>query len=393
MTLRTARWVAWTLFAACFVLLVLSWVLTFVAENVTPTFDVASSVVLVILPTVGALVASRHPHNVIGWLFLASGLLLALAGATYAYAAIALAEDRTSADGVAAAWLTSWVFLPAIFGVPSLLFLLFPDGRPMTRRWRLVVWLTVVGLVATAAAGSMRPGPLEDSPVQGIENPLGVPGPISSVLENIGWTTGLACLALATVSLILRYRRSRGEQRLQLRWVASSAMVFLLACLVSVALFTSEYAPVGQLLVVIGFSAIPAATGVAILRYRLYDIDLVVNKTLVYGGLTAILVGFYLASVLVLRLLLGPLTGQSDLAVAASTLAVAALFRPLRTRIQRTVDRRFYRRRYDAARTLEGFSGRLRHELDLETLGTDLRGVVHDTMQPAHVSLWLRTQP
>jgi hypothetical protein len=195
---------------------------------------------------------------------------------------------------------------------------------------------------------------------------------------------------VATWSLVLRYRATRGEERLQLRWFAFSAVVFVLACLVSAVLFQTHLAGAGQVLVIIAFLTIPVAAGIAILRHRLYDIDVVIKRTLVYGSLSATLAVAYLTMVLVLRLVLSPLTGESDLAVAASTLAVAALFRPLRSRIQSVVDRRFFRERYDAARTLEAFGQPLRDELVLEALGHDLRRVVLDTMAPTKVSLWLR---
>jgi len=390
MTRRGATMLGWALFSLSLLLNVLGGVLSEVADD-SATFDLAFGVVLLVLPAVGALVVSRRPENAIGWLLLVAGVLLAVSGAAYGYAAVALSEDSTLPAGVAAAWLTSWVFLPALFGIPPLLFLLFPNGRPLSQRWRFVVSLTVLSLVAMSGGGALRPGPLVDSPAAGVENPVGVPGSLASILENLGWTSAFASLLLSTVSLVLRYRRSRGEERLQLRWFAFSATLFLLCFSVSAALFVTPYAAVGQVFVVVGFCTIPMAAGIAILRYRLYDIDLVVNKTLVYGGLTAILVGFYLASVLLLRLALDPLTGQSDLAVAASTLVVAALFRPLRARIQQTVDRRFYRRRYDAVRTLDAFADQLRHEVDLDAVGSDLRTAVSDTMQPAHVTLWLRT--
>ena len=391
MTRRSSTRLAWSLCAVTFALQVVGWALIPLVEDFTPAFDLVSGAALVVLPVVGALVASRQPGNAIGWLFCGAGLLLALAGATYSYAAYALMVRPELPGGLAAAWLTSWVFLPAVFGVPPLLFLLFPDGRPLTRRWRAAIVLTVTGLTCQAVGAALAPGVLEDSPVAGTENPVGVTGPLVATGELAGWTLGLLGVALGAWSLVLRYRRARGEERLQLRWVAFSAIVFVLACLVSAVLFQTRFAAVGQLLVVVGFFTIPAAAGIAILRHRLYDIDVVINRTLVYGGLTATLAGVYLGSVLVLQLVLSPLTDQSDLAVATSTLGVAALFRPARARIQAGVDRRFYRRRYDAARTLESFGTRLRHELDLEAVGADLRAAVRETVQPAHVSLWLRS--
>ena len=189
-----------------------------------------------------------------------------------------------------------------------------------------------------------------------------------------------------------RFRHARGDERQQLRWFAAAGGVFALACVIYVAPFSplpSDTA--GQAVVLLTFCGIPVAAGVAILRYRLYDLDLVVNRALVYGALTATLVGAYVGSVLLLQLALSPLTEQSDLAIAGSTLAVAALFGPARRRIQALVDRRFYRRRYDAALTLERFGGRLREQVDLDALGVDLKAVVAETVQPAHVSLWLRS--
>ncbi len=382
---------AWTAAGTGVVLIVVNWVLG-LAAGASPEFDLASSLVVAVLLAVGALVASRHPHNVIGWLFLGSGLLLAVSGASYSYAALALDGGRSLPGGIAAAWLTSWVFLPALFGVPPLLFLLFPDGRPLSPRWRPATWLTLLSLTAMSAGAALRPGALSDSPVAGVPNPLGVPGPAMPLVEIVGWTGTLVTVLLGVGSLVLRFRRSHGEERLQLRWFTLAALLFLLCCAVSVGLFLTSVAWVGQALVVAGFSTIPLAAGLAILHYRLYDIDLVIKRTLVYTSLTIVLLATYAVLVLVLQVLLRPLAGESDLAVAASTLTVAALFRPVRSAIQRGVDRRFFRSRYDAARTVEEFSERLRNELDLDSLGTDLRAVVREAMQPAHVSLWLRRQ-
>ncbi len=392
MSRRTAAF-AWSLCATTFALHVVGWTFTFQVDEITPVFDLISSAALFILPAVGALIASRHPHNAIGWLFLGAGLILAVASATYGYAAYALTDEQQLPWGVASAWLTSWVFLPAVFGIPPLLFLLFPDGRPLSRSWRFAVLVTVAGVTCQAMAAAFAPGPMEDSPVPGVANPVGIEtADLVSSVQLVGWTTALVSVPLATWSLVLRYRRSRGERRLQLRWFVFSAVLFLLACLISAMLFQTAYVGIGQALILVAFNAIPVAAGLAILRYRLYDIDLVINRTLVYGSLTATLGGVYLGSVMLLRLVLSPLLGESELAVAGSTLAVAALFRPARARFQSLVDRRFYRRRYDAARTIEAFAGRLRHEVDLDAVGADLRGAVRDTVQPVHVNLWLRSR-
>ena len=390
---RIATWIAWSLCGSAIALQMVGWALTFMAGGEYETFDLASSAALMILPVVGALIAAHRPGNAIGWLFCGAGLLLGAAGGTWGYAAYALTVEPELPGGTAAAWLTSWVFLPAFFGIPPLLFLLFPEGRPMSRRWRFAVALTVVGLTCQAAGAAFRPGPLRDSPVLGVENPVAIDNEaLVSGIEYIGWTIGGLGILLATWSLVLRYRRSAGVERLQLRWFLSAAVVFLVACLISAGLYRTSLTALGIALTIAGFATIPIAAGVAILRHRLYDIDVIINRALVYASLTAVLAAAYLGSVLVLQLGLSPFTRQSDLAVAASTLAVAALFRPARARIQSAVDRRFYRTRYDAARTLAAFAGRLRSELDLEAVAGDLRMAVHDTVQPAHVSLWLRPE-
>ena len=380
----TAGRLAWTLCAASVAMLLAGWALTVAADDVTPAFDLLVTLALITFPVVGALVASRRPGNAIGWLFCASGALFAAASLADGYATYAFAEGL--GGRVWAAWLGAWLFLPPLFGTPSLLFLLFPGGRPLTRRWRWVVWLAAVATVMQGTGAALLPGEIVDAPVAGLQNPVGVAG--AEALEGLGWALTLAGLLLATASLALRFRRARGDERLQLKWFASAAVLFALSCVAAAAIWwlEGELPPAGQLLVLTAFAAIPIAAGIAILRHRLYDIDLVIRRTLIYGALTATLAVAYLGSVL----LVGLAAGESDVAIAVSTLAVAALFRPARARIQALVDRRFYRRRYDAARTLEAFGGRLRDELDLEALGAHLRGVVRDTVQPAHVSLWLR---
>jgi hypothetical protein len=233
-------------------------------------------------------------------------------------------------------------------------------------------------------------------------NPIELHGVARTVVEALNpWVLVVAVIAVAlsTLSLILRFQQSKGAERQQLKWFAAATLLVVGGLLLTfVGEFGTRWADAisefGWTILTFGtVLAIPIATGVAIMRYRLYDIDLVINRTLVYGLLTVALAATYVISTLLLRVLLSPLTGSSDLAVAVSTLAVAAVFRPARAWIQAVVDRRFYRRRYDAVLTLEEFSSRLRHELDLETVGSDLCTTADHTMQPAHVTLWLRHRP
>jgi hypothetical protein len=336
------------------------------------------------LATVGALVLRHQPDNRIGWVFLLFGLYVGIEEIAEGY--LLLATDLHLPGGVAANWFVSWswsgegaawAFVGAIF----------PNGRLIGPRWRWIPWAATAGFVLSILGVGFGSA-YDDFYASGV-NPLRIDSPVVDALLPLGTIMLVAAIAGAVATLVVRLRRSKGVERQQLKW-------FVFACFgvvvtVTAASFFWAGAPnLVEAVLGITFNAVPAAAGVAILRYRLYDIDLVINRTLVYATLTVALAVVYLVSVLLLRLALTPITGRSDLAVAASTLAAAALFRPLRTRIQSAVDRRFYRRRYDAVRTLDSFTGRLRQELDLETVSDDLRAVVQGTMQPAHVSLWLR---
>jgi hypothetical protein len=358
-----------------------------------PLLDLSVAVALLSFPVVGAIVASRRPQNSIGWLFCLVGLPFGLSVAANGWGAYTLFENPGSLPaGEGAAWLGSWLFAVPLFAVPAFLFLLFPDGRPPTRRWRPVAWLTAAGLTGITFGSAFAPGPLDEPPFKRIENPAGIDGaePLTDIVGAAGFISLFFAVLLGAAALVARFRGARGDERQQLKWFASAGVLFALAVVAAASPFFGSSDTVGQALILLAFACIPVSAGTAILKHRLYDIDVVINRTLVYGLLTAALAAVYLGSVLLLQLALGPVTSGSSLAVAVSTLGVAALFRPARSRIQAVVDRRFYRRKYDAARTLEQFSARLREQVDLDALGAELRDVVHETMRPAHVSLWMR---
>jgi len=336
--------------------------------------------------TVGALVASHRSTNPLGWLMLVAALAYAVAGLATAY----LESRGAGARGVPlAAWVSSWawevgVVVPAVF-----LLLLFPTGRLPSRRWRPLPWLAGTGLALHLAERTLSPGRL-DAP-HPVENPVALPG-AEALLEVAGVAGALLLVASAlgaVASLVVRFRQAPVREREQLKWLvlagATIAMGGAGAILIEVVAGDAGV-EVSNLLITLSVSAVPITMGIAILRHRLFDIDVVLNRTLVYGALTALLAGAYLATVLLLGLALA----DSDVAVAGATLAVAALVRPARAHIQGLVDRRFYRRRYDAQRTLDAFAARLRDEVDLDALGRDLRAVAHETLQPTSVSLWLR---
>jgi hypothetical protein len=339
--------------------------------------------------TVGAMVAARVPENSIGWIFCLGGVALGVSvfGSQYADQMLFISSDPLP-GGRIGAWLQNFGFGPS-FGLLGLALLLFPDGRLPSGRWRAVLWLALAGIGLFAIGLALRPGPLVE-PFTDVSNPFGIPGSrgLMDTLVGFCFLFTVASVGLAVLGVAARLRRSTGLEREQLKWLALAAGVTGVAVVANLVLYIAAGIDVGGPATLgLGFTAFPVAAGAAILRYRLYDIDVVINRALVYGGLTATLAGAYLGTVLLFQLVLSP---SSDFAVAGSTLAVAALFRPARRRIQGLVDRRFYRRRYDAARTLERFGVRLRDEVDLDSLGGELRGVVAETMQPAHVSLWLR---
>jgi hypothetical protein len=345
--------------------------------------------------TVGAVIASRSsPKNPIGWLFCAIGLSFGVIHFSAEYAIYALlAQPRTLAGGEAAAWILSWGWVLAV-GFIVFLALLFPNGRLPSSRWRWFAWLSLLLIFTGAVWGAFTPGVILS--LGRIDNPLGVEG-----LPNV-WkltqTLMLTLIFVSAASLLLRLRRARGVERQQIKWFTYTGVVASSAALLTYTISEAIGAPwlrwVGYVVMQVALIGMPISMGIAILRYRLYEIDILINRTLVYGALTALLVAAYFGGVTASQAIFRAVTGQQEqqpqLAIVVSTLVIAALFNPLRRRIQSFIDRRFYRRKYDSRKTLEAFSAKLRDETDLEALNNELVGVVRETMQPAHISLWLR---
>jgi hypothetical protein len=353
----------------------------------------AFAVAALAFASVGALVVARVPDNRIGWIFCVTGAIVGVGDLVFQYAdqALFIAPDRLPGGSIAA-WLQN-LGLPPAFGLLGVALLLFPDGRLPSRRWRPALWLALAGIALIVVGYALRPGPLDD-PFAGVSNPFGIAGTfeLMDALSGFGWMFMGASVGLAAAATPIRLARARGLERAQLKWLALATAITGVAVVSDVVSYFAGVEGIGKLrdvVLALGFAVFPLAAGAAILRYRLFDIDVVINRALVYGALTATLAGAYLGSVLLLQVVLAPLTADSGLAIAASTLAVAALFRPARARIQDVVDRRFYRRRYDAVRTLEAFGVHLRDEVDLEAVGRALNAAVQDTVQPAHLSLWL----
>ena len=348
--------------------------------------------------TAGAVIASRGSSKTpIGWLFCATGLLFGITTLAAQYAIYTLiAAPGSLPAGNATAWITSW--LPYLgLGFFVLIFLLFPDGRLLSDRWRWFARLSALLTLVAMVLAAFSPGRI-DVLLPFLHNPLGIEG-----LPNAYKPLQVLMIVLTTVaagSLWVRWVHARGVVRQQIKWfsyaIALSASGAILQYAISEPLEQVLLGWVGRTLVLAGLAGIPISMGIAITRYRLFDIDVIINRTLVYGALTASLALVYFGGVTATQTIFRTLTGQQQqpqLAIVVSTLVIAALFMPLRRRIQGFIDRRFYRRKYDAAKTLEAFSAKLRDETDLEALSDDLVGVVRETMQPAHVSLWLRSDP
>jgi hypothetical protein len=348
---------------------------------------VVASAVLVVSSAVGGIVASKQPQNPIGWVLCAFGAVWGATTLASGYAEVA-PDEASSGAGQMAAWLSNWAWV-FFFALAVSVLLLFPDGRLPSPRWKAAAWCGALGIVALTAGAALQPGDLEDYP--GVTNPVGLSGGVAEGLLVAGMLTTAAALAAGVAAVVVRYLHADGVARQQIKWLTVAAVFAVAGVALGGVLLGLGRDDIGNTVILLGILCIPLAIGVAILRYRLYEIDRVISKTLVYAGLTVLLGAAYAGLVVAGQEVFSSVAGGGDLVIAVSTLVVTALFLPLRSRLQRVVDRRFYRRRYDAQRTLESFGVRLREHVDLETLSVDLRGVVAETVQPAHLSLWLRS--
>jgi hypothetical protein len=402
-TLRRVAWTGWWFFVGALVASGMVELADDSADEVTSTTIVSAAAFAFVIgtfPVSGLLVLRRQPRNSVGWLLLAVGDIWAVGAVGDTYATYGLTIEPGSLPLAAAgATVSNAIWAPALGVMSTFLLLQFPDGRLPGPRWRPLARFSGGVIIALTALLLVSPGELMEGPLSGEQNPLGVDAlrPVADVMLAALLLALTSCIVASAWSLVVRFRRSRGIQRQQLKWMTTAGSVMALAFFTNTLLSMpySQATEPGWLIVFnnLAFATwalMPAAIAAAVLKHGLYDIDLVVNRALVYGSLTALLAGVYLGSVLLLQLVLRPLTEQSDLAVAASTLAVAGLFGPARRRIQVAVDRRFYRHRYDAVRTVAEFSSRLRREIDLDTIGGDLVRIVADAVQPTDVTLWLR---
>ena len=364
------------------------------AEDPGVGFGLFAIALGVLFAVVGGLIVRRHSRNAVGWIFCAMGFVYVEGIVLMDYLWVSRSENLDWPLIKSLAWFGDATFQsPAIFGFFVFFFLLFPDGRLPSPRWRKLAYLAAASIAGLFVNTAFRADVLNTIPIQ---NPLGVAAmdPIRQVLDMASFSGLVVSLVASVASLVVRLRRSRGDERQQIKWflAAAAALTFIIA-IAPFTFFTPLFPEWAWPVALLGsLSLIPIAAGVAILKYRLYEIDVIINRTLVYVALTAMLASAYLGIVVVLQRVLAPLTADSDIAIAGSTLAVAALFRPARARVQSFIDQRFYRRKYDAAATLAAFSTHLRDQLDLESLSKELVAVVGTTMQPVHASLWLRSE-
>ncbi|HEX6150592.1 hypothetical protein [Nocardioides sp.] len=401
-TLRRAAWSVWWAFIAVLTstgLMDLSQDARITVPGVVE--GAIFAVVIGTFPLSGLLVVRRQPRNSVGWLLLAVGAVWTVGGIGDVYSTYGLVIEPGSLPLAAVgATVSNAIWAPALGVMSTFLLQRFPDGRLVPGRWWRALSRLSAGVIVTLTALLLvSPGELEEGSLAGQQNPIAIEAlePVGVAILGVLLLCFTLCIVASAWSLIVRFRRSRGVERQQLKWMTTAAAVMALAFFTNI-LLSVPFAPGTEPewlqffnnLAFVTWALLPLSIAAAVLKHGLYDIDVVINRALVYGSLTACLAGVYLTSVLLLQLLLQPLTERSDLAVAASTLAVAALFGPVRRRIQVAVDRRFYRHKYDATRTVADFSARLRQQIDLDAIGRDLVRIADEAVQPTGVSLWLR---
>jgi hypothetical protein len=358
--------------------------------------DYSIAFAMLVVLAVALFIVVRRPQNAVGWILLAGSFSMYFTQLITLWARFTLVTQPGALPlGMAAAWASLWVWAVMMYFLFILLPLLFPTGRPISAKWRPVVWLTGFGMVVLILAFGLAPGPMED--LEPLRNPLGleVMAPFIGVIEVLSSLILLLLIGLALLSVLVRYRLSRGEERAQMKWFLFAA-AFLFANAfrgITTDLF-GLFPPVPRVLedwvISLNIILIAVAIGVAILKYRLYEIDVIIRRTLIYGSITVILALVYYASVLLMQGLIPSVTGQnSQIAIVLSTLVIAALFTPLRRRIQTIIDRRFYRSKYNAEGILSSFSARLQDEVDPDQISGRLIAVVEETLQPEQVSIWL----
>ena len=354
-----------------------------------PGFSIVGALVFA---SCGGLLALKRSENPVGWLFVAAGLLFVITTICDVYGGVSLVKGDDGGFAYQMGWFSSWGWI-IFLGLVAMAILRFPDGHLPSARWRIPARFMVFGFFIGAVAFAFAPGPLNNLPSR-ITNRYALPDTAATeAFVVVGMVCFIGALAASTVGVIQRFRSSRGVQRQQMKLFALAAAVFAVS-MVTIGAFIETGSPLLldllEMLNSLAVVAIPVAMAVAILRYRLYDIDVIINRALVYGVLSGLLVSVYLGAVVLFQRILAPITADSDVAIAGSTLAVAALFRPLRERVQAFIDRRFYRHKYDAADTLSDFSAGLRNEVELASVTRELLRVAGETVQPAHASLWLR---
>jgi hypothetical protein len=339
---------------------------------------------------VAAFIVWRSPGNAVGWAVSAIAILFAISNFSDQYAMRWRAVPADFPAGLWFAWLIQWMWFVPVMLLIGFLPLVFPNGRPLTPRWRPALLLMALATLAASVFGALPAGPMAG--LAGHDNPVGfIPETVVPLLVVPVAASLFGAALVAVGSLVVRFRRATDIERQQLKWLVYAVVLVVICFFTSAfAFLTGRASDTATAVFLLSLGLIPLAIGIAILRYRLYDIDLLINRTIVYAVVSATLLATYITGVAAFQFVLSPFIAGSPIAVAGSTLGVVALFQPVRSRIQNLVDRRFFRQRYDAERTLDLFSDRLREHVDIDMLERELVAVVGATIQPSHVSVWLR---